>query len=179
MSNLPNQMLRPLPPTNTYTIAMPAPSSTPVPLFDVASDTGKFVKGILTHREDVLGKRVYAATDYYTWDDVLDTFGEVYPEAGKDAKFVEVSKGEYMAALAQAGMPEKAQVELYENMAFMYEFGYYGKAGLEESHAVSFFFYLFLFGCCYMWFFFLSLLFPFEETDIVGVGRYWMRNRRR
>ncbi len=34
-------------------------------------------------------------------------------------------------------MPKKAQDELYENMAFMDEFGYYGKASLDESHAVS------------------------------------------
>lgn len=118
---------------------MPAPSSTPVPLFDVAADTGKFVKGILTHREEVLGKRVLAATEYYTWDEVLKIFKELFPEAGKDAKFVQVSKEEYKAALAGAGMPEKAQEELYENMAFMYDFGYYGKASLEESHAVSYF----------------------------------------
>ncbi len=34
-------------------------------------------------------------------------------------------------------MPEKAQQELYENMMFMKEFGYYGKASLDESLAVS------------------------------------------
>ena len=131
-------MLRPQPPSSTYTIAMPAPESTPVPLFDVSADTGKFVKAILTHRDHVLGKRIYAASDYYTWRDVLDTFRDVKPEAGKDAAFVRLSREEYKAALASAGMPEKAQEELYENMAFMHDFGYYGKAGLEESHAVSF-----------------------------------------
>ena len=70
---------------------------------------------------------------------MLSTFKELKPEAGKDAKFVQVSKEEYKAALAGAGMPPKAQEELYENMAFMHDFGYYGKASLEESHAVSFF----------------------------------------
>ena len=144
MSNIPGQILRPSPPENHFTLTMPAPESTPVPLFDAANDTGKFVKGILTHREQVLGKQIYAATDYYTWTDVLNTFKEVKPEAGKNAKFVQVSAEQYKAALAGMGMPPKAQVEMYENMAFMDEFGYYGKAGLEESHAVS----PFLLGCC-------------------------------
>ena len=117
---------------------MPTPGDTPVPLFDVADDTGKFVKGILTHREQVLGKQIYAATAYYTWADVVNTFKELKPEAGKNAKFVQVSKEEYKGALASAGMPPKAQEELYENMAFMNDFGYYGKASLDESLAVSF-----------------------------------------
>ena len=117
---------------------MPAPGDTPVPLFDVADDTGKFVKAILTHREQVLGKQIHAATAYYTWVDVVNTFKELKPEAGKNATFVQLSKEEYKGALASAGMPPKAQEELYENMAFMNEFGYYGKAGLEESLAVSF-----------------------------------------
>ena len=117
---------------------MPAPESTPVPMFDVADDTGKFVKGILTHREQVLGKQIYAATDYYTFGDVVNTFKGLKPEAGKNAKFLQMSKEEYKGALASAGMPPKAQEELYENMAFMHDFGYYGKASLDESHAVSF-----------------------------------------
>ena len=117
---------------------MPAPEDTPAPLFDVADDTGKFVKAILTHREQVLGKQIYAATDYYTWADVLNTFKELKPEAGKNAKFVQLSKEQYKGALASMGMPPKAQEELYENMAFMHDFGYYGKASLDESHAVSF-----------------------------------------
>ena len=137
MSNIPGQMLRPSPPENYWTLAMPAPEDTPAPLFDVADDTGKFVKAILTHREQVLGKQIYAATDYYTWADVLNTFKELKPEAGKNAKFVQLSKEQYKGALASMGMPPKAQEELYENMAFMHDFGYYGKASLDESHAVS------------------------------------------
>ena len=73
-----------------------------------------------------------AATDYYTPTQVMDAFKEVFPKA-KDAVFVQVGKEEYMGAMASAGMPAKAQVEMYENMAFMFEYGYYGKAHLKES----------------------------------------------
>ena len=136
MSNFPGGMFRQLPPSNDWTIALPMPAGTPIPFFDAAEDTGKFVKGILTHRDKVLGKRVLAATDYYTPSDAIDIFKKLFPEAGKSATFVQVSKDDYKGALAQAGMPEKAQQELYENMAFMNEYGYYGKASLAESHEV-------------------------------------------
>ena len=137
MSNLPGNMFRQLPPSNDWTFALPMPASTPIPLFDAAQDSGKFVKGILTHRDKVLGKRILAATDYYTPSDAIAIFKDLFPKAGEKAKFVQVSKDDYKGALAQGGMPEKAQEELYENMAFMNEFGYYGKASLAESHEVK------------------------------------------
>ena len=137
MSNIPGGMMRQLPPNNRWTLALPMPDDTPIPLFDAGGDTGKFVKAILTRRDAVLGKQVLAATDYFTPKQIVDTFKELFPEAGKEAKFVQTDKEQYKGALAKAGMPEKFQEELYENMAFMHDFGYYGKASLDESHAVS------------------------------------------
>ena len=137
MSNFPGGSFRQLPPSNDWTIALPMPPETPIPFFDAGGDTGKFVKGILTHRDKVLGKRVLAATDYYTPLDAIAIFKDLFPAAGKSAKFVQLSKDDYKGALAKAGMPEKAQEELYENMTFMNEYGYYGKAGLAESHEVN------------------------------------------
>ena len=136
MSNFPEGMLRQLPPDNDWTLALPMHPETPIPCIDVAADTGKFVKGILTQRDKLLGKQVYASAAYYTPKEIVATFSELYPEAGKRAKFVQVSKDDYIGALAGTGMPEKAAEELYENMVFMYEFGYYGKASLDESLAV-------------------------------------------
>ena len=137
MSNFPGGTFRQLPPSNDWTIALPMPASTPIPFLDAADDTGKFVKGILTHRDKLLGKRILAATDYYTPSDAIAIFKELFPKAGESAKFVQVSKDEYKVALAKASMPEKAQEELYENMAFMNEYGYYGKASLAESLEVK------------------------------------------
>ena len=137
MSNFPGAMFRPLPPHDAWTVALPMPSDTPIPLLDAAGDTGKFIKAILTHRDTLLGKQVLAATDYYTPAQIVDTFKELYPEAGKAATFVDVDKETYKSALGQTGMPEKGQQELYENMAFMHDYGYFGKASLKESLAVS------------------------------------------
>ena len=137
MSNFPGGMFRQLPPSNDWTVALPMPAGTPIPFLDAGDDTGKFVKGILTHRDKVLGKRVLAATDYYTPSDAVSIFKELFPKVGESAKFLQVSKDDYKSALGQTGMPEKGQQELYENMAFMNDYGYFGKATLAESHEVN------------------------------------------
>jgi hypothetical protein len=137
MSNLPGGMFRQLPPNNSWTLALPIPGSTPVPLLDSVDDTGKFVKGILLNREKTLGKRIYAATDYYTLDQVVEQFKEQYPEAGKDAKVVELPHGVFKDILTKQGLGEENAEELLQNMRLMNEYGYYGGADLKESHSVS------------------------------------------
>ena len=107
-------------------------------IYVTATDTGKFVKGILLNREKTLGKRIYAATDYYTIDEIVKEFREQYPVAGEGTKSVELPYGDYKAALGKAGLPEESKVDLLENMRPMAEFGYYGGALLKESHDVSF-----------------------------------------
>lgn len=138
MSNFTGGMFHPNPDSSEheYVLTFPAPDHTPIPLFDAADDTGKFVKAILTHRDKVLGKRVLAATDYYTCKEIVDTFREVKKEDGKGVHFVQVSEQDYKDSMG--GMPDRGKNELYENMMFMTDFGYYGKASLDESHAVCF-----------------------------------------
>ncbi|KAH7408988.1 NmrA-like family protein [Cadophora sp. MPI-SDFR-AT-0126] len=127
MSNIPGQWLRPSPqPPHNYTLSLPVPSSSPVPLFATLSDTGKLVKGILNHREETLGKRVLAATKYYTLDEMLEGARGYY----------EVDRETYLGWMTGAGLPEFAAVELYENMRLLAEGGYYGGEGLEWSHSL-------------------------------------------
>lgn len=177
MSNVSGGMMHPNPDSSEheYVLALPVPDHTPIPLFDAADDTGKFVKGILTHRDEVLGKRVLAATDYYTCKEIVDGFREVKKEGGKGSHFAEVSEQEFKDSLG--GMPDRGKHEMYENMAFMTDFGYYGKAGLEESHAVCF---LFLslaqlhHAVCHI---------PYHSTHFldganVCLCRFWMRSPR-
>jgi uncharacterized protein YbjT (DUF2867 family) len=136
MSNLPGGMFRQVPPNNDWTLGLPIPASTPVPLLNTAGDTGKFVKGILLNREKTLGKRIYGATDYYTLTQIVEAFKEVYPEAGKTAKTAELPHQVFKDILGSTGMPEEAGEELLQNMRLMNEFGYYGGANLDESHSV-------------------------------------------
>ena len=89
---------------------------------------------MLLKREEVLGKNVLAATDYYTPDDVVKTLQEA---KGKEVVFWQTDKETYKGFLTGAGMPEFAAQELYENMMFMDEFGYFKKQSLDWSHSVS------------------------------------------
>lgn len=137
MSNLPGKMIRQLPPNNAWTLGLPIPTNSPVPLLDTEGDTGKFVKGILLNREKALGKRIYGATNYYTVAEIIKEFQEQYPESGKGAVAVELPQQVFKGILASTGLPEESAEELLQNMRLMGEFGYYGGADLKESHDVS------------------------------------------
>ncbi|KAK1624983.1 NmrA-like family protein [Colletotrichum phormii] len=136
MANLPGGMFRQTPPDNAWGLNLPVPASAPIPLFDAAADMGKFVKGIVLHREKVLGKRVYAATSYMTAGEAVETFKKVYPEAGKTARFNELTHEQFKGALKGQGMPDFVAEEMLQNMRLLNEFGYYGGEKLEESHAI-------------------------------------------
>ena len=136
MSNLDNTF-RPSPrEPHAYTLALPMPPTTPIPYFDAADDTGKIVKAMIMKKDQVLGKNILAASAYYEVEEVASTFAKVKPEAGKGAQMVTIDKDTFKGYLAMAGLPEFAQEELYENMAFMNEFGYYGKKSLNDSLAI-------------------------------------------
>ncbi|TPX63942.1 hypothetical protein SpCBS45565_g06285 [Spizellomyces sp. 'palustris'] len=126
MSNLSSSMLSPSPDTKEYTLAFPISASAPVPLLEAAADTGKFVKGILLHREKTLGKRIFGATEYYIGED----------KAGKTAKYVQVSPTAFKGFLAHTGASDFVQEEMLQNMQLLEEFGYYGNASLDESHSI-------------------------------------------
>ncbi|KAJ5414699.1 NmrA-domain-containing protein [Penicillium cosmopolitanum] len=132
MSNIAGGNLRKTP-EGIWKLALPIPGDSPIPLFASEYDTGKFVKSILLKRDETLGKRIYAATKYYTPLEILATFKNEYPNAGKDAAFAELPHAVFKSILAGAGMPAIAQEELLENMRLMPEFGYYGGEALDSS----------------------------------------------
>jgi len=136
MTNVPGGFLRQAPPNNDWTLALPIPGTTPVPLLNTAGDTGKFVKAILLNREKTLGKRIYGATNYYTLDEMVKQFKEQYPEAGKTAKVVELPHEVFKGILQKTGMPAEGAEELLQNMILMNEYGYYGGERLDESHSI-------------------------------------------
>ena len=136
MSKLPGGMFRPGE-DGAWTLTLPIPASSQVPLFAASEDTGKFIKGILLHREKTLGKRILAATAYYTLTQIVEEFKELYPEAGKTAKYVELPHAVYKDILQKhAGMSEHVAQEMLENMRLLNEFGYYGGESLDESHSI-------------------------------------------
>lgn len=117
---------------------MPCPARTPIPLFHSAEDTGKFVKANSMNRDATLAKRVLNAVDYYTCAQIIEQFAEVKPEAGRNARFVEILPNEFKSIVGDLmGVDDRIQLELLESMQFMTDFGYFGKASLEQSQSVS------------------------------------------
>ncbi|KAI9748552.1 MAG: hypothetical protein M1815_003149 [Lichina confinis] len=140
MSNFPTMIMVPNTESNdkdALLFVFPTPSdSTKIPLFDADADTGKYVKAILKKPDQTLGKRVFAATDYYTPDQMLDTFRQVKPSAGKLIRFAQVSPDQFKQGAIGKGMPEFAAQELLENFQLLDAEGYFGGADLGESLAL-------------------------------------------
>ncbi|KAM7186384.1 hscarg protein [Rhypophila sp. PSN 637] len=135
LSNLPGQSIRQFEPNGPWTLTLPIKDSAPMPYFDT-NDTGLFVKAIVLNRDGVLGKRIYGATEYITPKEIISQFQEVFPEDGKTAKYNQVPPEVYKNILKGAGMPDFAAQELLENFLLFEQFGYFGGASLDETHAL-------------------------------------------
>lgn len=110
------------------------PPDAPLPLFN-PEDTGKFVKGMIANWDEVKGKRVLGATAYETCQEVVDKFKEMFPEAGKTAKYLQMPDEVFEAQMKGAGYPEFAVKELHQNLRLCAEFGYFGGASLDWSQS--------------------------------------------
>jgi uncharacterized protein YbjT (DUF2867 family) len=134
----PKASFRPAPdPPHAWTIALPTPVKEKImPLLWAEEDTGKFVKGILKHRDQVLGKRVLGADTYYSAEEMVRIFEEVKPRAGKGAQAIQLPPAVYRGILEKKGLPPRAAEELSENFEMLAQCGYYDKATFEESHAL-------------------------------------------
>ncbi|KAK7914666.1 NMRAL1 protein, partial [Apiospora marii] len=135
MSNLPGGNFRKSDDDDdgTWTLGLPFPGQTQIPMYH-PGDTGKYVKAMVLHRDAVLGKRFLAATAYMTAEQIVADFQELFPS--QTARYFEVPKDAYFAALKGAGLPDFAAEELYENMRLMSDFGYYGGDSLDWTHGL-------------------------------------------
>ncbi|KAL7940441.1 hypothetical protein V8C42DRAFT_362674 [Trichoderma barbatum] len=112
-----------------YTLALPVSlEKAQVPLLDAGADTGKFVKAAIQHFPSALGKRIYAAADYYSPSRLISEFSEVI---GKPAQAIELPSETYKSLL-----PPKVAQEVLENMLLLQDPGYYGGNDLAESLAL-------------------------------------------
>ena len=136
MSNVPGINLRETR-GGKWTLALPIPDNSPIPVFATENDTGKFVKAIFKKKNETLGKRVYGAIAYSTPKTMLQEFKEVYPGVGKDASYSELPHDVFKGILGSTGAPEPIQEEMLQNFRLLPEFGYYGGESLDSSIAVS------------------------------------------
>lgn len=109
------------------------PANTQIPLYAAEFDTGKFVKSILSNRNELLGKTVYGTSGYITPLEMVQEFKEVFPEAGKAATFVQSTVEEFGGMLTQYGLPDVAREDLCQMMQLFATFGYYGGASLDPE----------------------------------------------
>ncbi|RFU35530.1 hypothetical protein B7463_g804, partial [Scytalidium lignicola] len=110
----------------SYTLALPVSSEkAKLPLFDVVDDTGKFVKAAIKHYPSYLGKRIYAATDYYSPSRLISEFSGVI---GKSAVSVQIPEDAFKSAL-----PPPVAQELLETVLLLEDPGYYAGEDLKDS----------------------------------------------
>lgn len=138
MSNLPGKMIRPSPQTGAYTLAMPIPTTSHVPLLDTENDTGKFVKGMMLNQAKVEGKRILGATAYYEPARIIEEFKAAKPEDTKGAVAIEIPGEVFKGFLGKTGAPPAVQEEMLQNMQLMADggFGYFGGESLDFSLSI-------------------------------------------
>ncbi|KAG5985440.1 hypothetical protein E4U55_000002 [Claviceps digitariae] len=96
-----------------------------LPLLDAAGDTGLFVKAAVKHFPQTEGRRILAATAYYTPARIIAELEEV---TGKKVSYVETPHDAFKSFL-----PAPAAQELLENMLLLQSPGYYAGADLKPS----------------------------------------------
>lgn len=134
MTNIPGSMFRQAE-DGSWTLGMPMPSTAPIPMYATA-DTGKYIKAMVCHREEVLGRRILAATAYMTGDEIIAGFRKAFPTAGATAKHFDMPKDVFFAGMKSRGSPDFVAEELWENMRLMPDFGYFGGDSLDWTHSL-------------------------------------------
>src|SRR5688572_2052195 len=86
---------------------------------------GKFVKAAIKNYPSYTGKRIYAATEYYTPSRIVEEFSEVI---GAPASFVQIP-----AETFKSFLPDAIAEEMCENILLLEDTGYYGGVDLKES----------------------------------------------
>ncbi|KAG5918824.1 hypothetical protein E4U53_004049 [Claviceps sorghi] len=96
-----------------------------LPLLDAARDTGLFVKAAMKHFPETQGRRILAATGYYTPARIVAELEEV---TGKKVSYVETPHDAF-----KSHFPAPAAQEMLENMLLLQDPGYYAGADLTPS----------------------------------------------
>ena len=112
--------------TGEYTMVLPCPSTTRMPIIDAANSTGPFVRALVEDEEP--GTKLIACDSYLDMGQILDTWSRV---TGKTARFVEMPVEEMSKV---TGIPR----EILDGPAFVGEFGYAaGISGVIEPEQLK------------------------------------------
>ncbi|KLU81320.1 hypothetical protein MAPG_00411 [Magnaporthiopsis poae ATCC 64411] len=111
LSNLETGAIRPSPPDNAWTLALPVPADAPIPIF----------------------QRVYAASAYMTPDELVAGFRATFPRDGATARFYSTPHADYLAFMSPILGGDELAEEVLQNMRLFAEGGYYGGASLDGT----------------------------------------------
>lgn len=114
---------------NDNIIALPLMPSTKLPLIDTAGDTGKFVKAIVLHRDELLGKRLIGVSEYRSLDDVAEIMEKV---STKKTQYVHVDMDQFLQRFAARGYPQHILEDVKDMMLWLQDFGYFEGQSLED-----------------------------------------------
>ncbi|KAH8744838.1 NmrA-like family protein [Diaporthe sp. PMI_573] len=133
MTNYSTRLLQPSPAHDgAYAIFLPFGADRPVALFDTA-DTGKFIKAIVLHWDEVVGKHVLGTSGDVTGDEIIATFKKVFPEAGKGASWHELDFDSWGAFVQGPGLMKETMVD---NMKLIAEYGYFVGESYELTRRI-------------------------------------------
>ncbi|KAK5958347.1 hypothetical protein OHC33_000189 [Knufia fluminis] len=112
------------------TLSLPWKPDTRVPLLDAATDTGKFVAGILGHSDpsSLNGKFIQAVSEWTSPSKIVSDMSSVI---GREVRFQALSEEQALQAFGH--MPVKLAEELVENMVLIRDYSYYGRGSEEKQ----------------------------------------------
>ncbi|KAL0929793.1 hscarg protein [Colletotrichum truncatum] len=133
MTNYSARLLQPSPAHDgAYAIALPFGADRPIALFDTA-DTGKFVKAIIRHWNDVVGKHILGTSGDVTGDEIITTFKRAFPEAGKGAGWHELDYDSWGSFVQGPGLMKETMID---NMKLIAEYGYFVGESYELTQRI-------------------------------------------
>ena len=132
-------LLSPLPSKEgkkAYRLALPVPPTVKWAMVSAGHDVGKYVKAILSNREQVLGKRISAAERLYSLGELVQTLKE---KGGLDVAYEQIPEEAFKKGLQSQGFPEFFADDMVDSMKFGAEFSFLPGDGvtLEAGHQVS------------------------------------------
>ncbi|KAE8362192.1 NmrA family transcriptional regulator [Aspergillus caelatus] len=112
----------------TYELVNSVHPHTQLPLIDIA-DSGKFVGAILADPDRFQGQLLSAATEMYSFEEIVGILSE---STGKRIKFLQVTENSFRESL-----PPDFVESLLETMRYFEEYGYYGPRTKENVEATA------------------------------------------
>ncbi|KAG8859567.1 hypothetical protein FRB96_004451 [Tulasnella sp. 330] len=114
----------------SFALVMPVSADCIVPSLDTARDYGLFVRKVIEDPSLANAKDVGAYGEFISYAQMVKEWSEI---TGKDMRYLEVTKEQYIAGGVASGLPERIALELYEMFAVIAEEGYFSGLDIGRS----------------------------------------------